>query len=298
MREMASGRVRTRTSRCFRGLLVALLALGFGQAAQALGRPTITAPAAGSTVSPTPTLSWGVVAGATWYRVWLSGTGSNGPSLLPCAFNSGAVDPGGCWVEGSVSLAITSPLAEGEYTLWVMAWNPNEAIWSAAHVFTVADRFVDKGYTVLDRQTGLEWEKKTTDGSVNDKDKVYNWTVTGNAADGTAFTKHLVDLNGACVSQSADGDSASGAFDTCPGFGHRDWRLPTVSELKTILDCSQGAACIDPIFGPTSSGLYWSSSTSMVSAQGAWAVGFFSGGGPDDRSKADLLRVRAVRGGL
>src|SRR5262249_55765309 len=79
-------------------------------------------------------------------------------------------------------------------------------------------RYVDNGDgTVTDKLTGLQWEKKTDDASVHDRDDRYSWGAGGAGAAGTAYTSFLAALNGACFA------------------GHCDWRLPTLTELQTIL---------------------------------------------------------------
>jgi len=161
-------------------------------------------------------------------------------------------------------------------------------------------RFEDRGKTVFDHQTNLEWEKKTgvvggaSDGNIHDVNNVYSWSTGTNNPDGTAFTVFLAGLNaGACVSTS-DGTTESNATD-CSFAGHGDWRLPKLSELKTIVDCSKGAPCVSPIFGPTQPGNYWSSSYANT-PQYAWRVGF-NDGNANVSNKTFNLYVRAVRGG-
>lgn len=169
-------------------------------------------------------------------------------------------------------------------------------------------RFVDNGDgTVTDRQTCLVWEQKngvegTTPGggnldftNPNDVDNSYQWSSTGTAMDGGAFTDFLLKLN-------------SGT-----GFaGHTDWRLPTSTgsntdptgkraELESIVDasatgCGIGGACINAEFGPTAATLYWSLSNGASSGD-AWYVDF-SSGDVNDASKGNELFVRAVRGGV
>jgi hypothetical protein len=149
-------------------------------------------------------------------------------------------------------------------------------------------RFVDNADgTVTDRLTGLQWEQKTDDASVHDKDNTYTWSTAlfGTDADGTAYTSFLATLNG------------GGCF-----AGQCDWRLPTRAELQTILlaepyPCAT-SPCIDQgVFGPTAAGYYWSSTTYASSPNEAWAVSFAIGA-VEGVVKGAGLSVRAVRGGL
>ena len=157
-------------------------------------------------------------------------------------------------------------------------------------------RFVDNGDgTVCDHQTGLMWEMKdaVSDNTVDltnprDVDNNYTWSISGGPPDGTAYTDFLARLNGDIASASASNQLG----------GHRDWRLPTIAELQTILDCSLGAPCIDPTFGPTAATLsaYWSSTSNAINLGVAWEANFDAGFVGFDRKSADR-RVRAVRGG-
>ena len=161
-------------------------------------------------------------------------------------------------------------------------------------------RFEDRGKTVFDHQTGLEWEKKDDNGGIHDKDNRYTWsTGIGNFAvnpDGTAFTVFLAGLNAGACSSTSDGTTESNQTD-CSFAGHGDWRLPKFSELKTILDCSNGAPCVAPIFGLTQSSYYWSSSSGADLPYYAWGV-YFNVGYSSYDYKSGPNYVRAVRGGL
>ena len=78
--------------------------------------------------------------------------------------------------------------------------------------------------TATDYDTGLQWEQKTDDGTVHDKDNKYSWNAVcpaGTTPDGTAFTVFLTGtLNNG---MSGDGTTTTGCF-----AGHCDWRLPAI----------------------------------------------------------------------
>jgi hypothetical protein len=155
-----------------------------------------------------------------------------------------------------------------------------------------AERFVDNGdVTVTDNLTGLQWERKTDDAGLHDKDTFYTWTDNGDAnntdADGTAYTTFLAALNGgACFA------------------GDCDWRLPTVLELQTILagpfPCATSPCVDQTAFGPTSTDAYWTATTVAGTPDFAWLIlfGTSQAGQVFFNGKFILRPVRAVRGGL
>lgn len=158
--------------------------------------------------------------------------------------------------------------------------------------------------TATDNATGLQWELKNDNGpgDVHDKDNTYTWNTTlgGTTPNGTAFTDFLASLNGGatgvgnCV--SGDGSSTTGGF-----AGHCDWRLPTIGELRSILDAQYPNCTIHPcttIPGFTVSSAYWSSSTYSFYSGGAWIVDFNNGNVIyDGKGNGYGYYVRAVRGG-
>ena len=163
--------------------------------------------------------------------------------------------------------------------------------------FVPSPRFEDTGLTVVDHATGLQWEKKTEDGSVHDLGNFYELSDPSDGdltdPDGSAFTEFLGMLND-CT--TTDGRTVSGGF-----AGHCDWRLPQVSELLTILDlgaagCGTGSPCINPSFGPTAADGHWSATT--IAGNPTHARGLnFEQGSIGFGEKDDDLVVRAVRGG-
>lgn len=175
-------------------------------------------------------------------------------------------------------------------------------------------RFRDLGNgTVLDLDTGLQWEKKGhLDGVMNrsdphDADNDYSWGYDPHPdrderrygpPNGTAFTEFLGALNNCRIADNEEMTVQLAGF-----AGHCDWRLPTLDELRGIIDmnvdgCGAGRACIDPRLGPTPPATYWVVTAGPVPSN-AWEVDFRWGLSfvDDEDSKAGHRLVRAVRGG-
>jgi len=174
-------------------------------------------------------------------------------------------------------------------------------------------RYVNNGDgTLTDLQTCLMWEMKTgtvgspvdcsttTCSNPHDVNNLYHWcsgfpncTNASNPPDGGAFTDFLQRVNGQLC-----------ATGTCPDLGgYSDWRVPTLAELQTIVDFTQGVCgggsgpCINPAFGPTQADNHWSASTNAGTPAQAWLVNF-NFGGASSNNKALVAYVRAVRGGF
>ena len=169
-------------------------------------------------------------------------------------------------------------------------------------VDTIAgQRFEDRGATVFDCQTNLEWEKKTADNVAD----FHTWSTLSGAPNGTAFTVFLPAVATALGGTACDHTTWSceattlAATDspTCtspPPAGC--WRLPEIDELKTILTAQfpscTSSPCIDPVFGPTEPSFYWSATSSSPLV--AWSV-FFDNGFVGGNDKVNAFHVRAVR---
>ena len=144
------------------------------------------------------------------------------------------------------------------------------------------DRFVDSVAGIVDRLTGLEWERKTDDASIHDKDNTYAYGVVPSTANGDAFTTFIDTLNNdpACLEGSCD------------------WRLPNVVELQTIrlADCSN-SPCVLPLFVPTATS-YMTGSLDQAGSFFVWLVSFNSGAITDISDSDQAFASRAVHGGL
>jgi len=115
---------------------------------------------------------------------------------------------------------------------------------------------------VLDRETGLVWQKSADD-------VTQNWY----EAQSYCYTLEL--------------------------GGRKGWRLPTIDELTTLIDPDQTDPALPgghPFTGSNLLSDYWSSTTDAYNTSYAWRVGFYDGGvGGYGKSKG--CYVRAVRSG-
>ncbi len=94
---------------------------------------------------------------------------------------------------------------------------------------------------------------------------------------------------------------ANGATDREGFAGYCDWLLPSLPELRTLVDLdapgclAPASPCIDPILGPTIPNFYWSS-TQVSSRVALHARGVtFTRGAETWTNKANLFFARAVR---
>jgi hypothetical protein len=78
--------------------------------------------------------------------------------------------------------------------------------------------------------------------------------------------------------------------------GYKDWHLPSISELETLIDTTKANPAIVPGFQNTVSDDYWSSTAGVSGSGGAWGVGF-GGGGSGYHGKGNSYYVRCVRAG-
>ena len=120
--------------------------------------------------------------------------------------------------------------------------------------------FVDNGNgTVTDKSTGLMWQQATAPGE-------YTWR------EALSYCENLTLA------------------------GYTDWRLPSVKELRSIVDYSVYNPAINTRYFPDTLHFYYWSSTPNAYNTYAWGIYFYQG---DDsyQNKADPYYVRAVRGG-
>lgn len=170
------------------------------------------------------------------------------------------------------------------------------------------ERFDTSGPTIIDRETGLEWEKKDAANGVqnltnpHDADNLYTWADFLGVPNGTVFDDFLVRLNapiGPGATSPGGGETEIGPTVTGCYANHCDWRLPTVQELMTIMQDefpSCGTPCVYPEFTPGNEGYYFSVSTVTENTNLVWRQDA-TDGGIAAYVKTQSSLARAVRGG-
>jgi hypothetical protein len=205
----------------------------------------------------TPTYEWTPVPGATRYRLLVQETtqaatiqDTNETSIIDEWYTAEEV---GCASEDGLCMVTPDIEVFEEYTWKVQACANEECgSWSEPLDFKLtppasagAPRFTDnEDGTVTDNATKLMWSKNANVFSLT-----YTWQT---------------------------------AVDICKGVAlgdHYDWRLPSLSELESLIDKGQSHPALPPgnPFMNVQSDYYWSSSTHDWDVGSAWGVDVGSG---------------------
>lgn len=176
-----------------------------------------------------------------------------------------------------------------------------------------------------DGKTGLIWEVKTTDGGLRDMTKTYtNYTENYPNRDCRAsFERNCEESNSGKLGDSTNADGFVKATNETGLCGAKDWRLPTIEELKGLVYCdnsiyirqddTEGKICDHPPVPATGetmttinttyfpntldgrdSSYFWSSSSSLHYSSAAASVDFYVGFAIK-KDKHHHARIRLVR---
>ncbi len=137
---------------------------------------------------------------------------------------------------------------------------------------------------VLDNHTGLMWEVKTTDGGLQDHNHRYTWFNPDEQTNGG----HPGTRNGGnCKESECDTLSYTAAINSRGLCGHKDWRLPTMVELQSIVDYGKRLPAIDNDFFPNTpvvefsaqlpSVEFWAMESWAGDPANAWGIDFRTG---------------------
>ena len=112
---------------------------------------------------------------------------------------------------------------------------------------------------VLDNVTGLMWEVKTTDGGLQDREHTYTWYSTDSSINGGGPG---VENGGNCKASRCDTEGYIEALNKQGLCGQKDWRLPLMEELRSIVNYGRSFPAIDIDYFPnTPSKRFWAIET-------------------------------------
>lgn len=190
------------------------------------------------------------------------------PPSQPVGLNDTGIDWGGNYPSGNNTTCTGETIAAQDCSHGRDATQDNDADGHAGFSFTKLDNngnalpaAASSWSCVRDEVTGLTWEGKTDDGAMRDTDNTYTWyNPDPNTNGGNAGSQN----GGACVGSNCDTYSYVQAVNSLPQAlcGARDWRMPSMPELLSIVDYSRVFPTIDTVFFPYQRGdSVWSGST-------------------------------------
>jgi hypothetical protein len=153
--------------------------------------------------------------------------------------------------------------------------------------------------TFTDNNTGYMWEIKDDSAGVHDVDNTYTWSSTVPDPDGTLFTVFLDTLNNKCdggetTACMSDADCVGIGNGLCGHAGYRDWCIPNVKKLQSIVDYGVSNPS-SSVPGSTGAAIHWSATTDTFNSDAVWVVSFFFGIVDSNDKDSGQPVARAVR---
>jgi hypothetical protein len=138
---------------------------------------------------------------------------------------------------------------------------------------------------VKDNTTGLIWEVKTKDKGLHDFEQSYTWYIPDSTHLG-GFDGRVDDGNNGCGGTLSECNTHSfiNAVNSAGWCGAKNWRLPTLDELSSLINFNKRGPAIDSDFFPnTASRFHWTLSKAAIAPPNAdgipsvWGIGFMDG---------------------
>lgn len=156
-------------------------------------------------------------------------------------------------------------------------WSSSSYIDEAGYVWPVnfADGFASNYSKASTSYMRCVSGSSGTEGSYTDNG---DYTITDNAT-GLVWQKCSRGQSGESCADTAARINWQGALEYCENLdlgGRTDWRLPSLNELKSLLDRSHYNPAINTTYFPATVGSYYWSSSSYVGTNSAWRVNFYN----------------------
>lgn len=153
---------------------------------------------------------------------------------------------------------------------------------------------------VRDNTTGLIWEGKTTDNGLHDSQHTYTWYNADDASNGGRVGMPGDPGDTICrgVAGGCDTEKFVYAVNASGWCGFRDWRMPSIEELGSIVNYGRSMPAIDQAVFPNmpQPAGFWSATPFAPEPSFAWIV-VFDEGIITHCVKSWAYHVRLVRGG-
>lgn len=146
-----------------------------------------------------------------------------------------------------------------------------------------------------DSASQLIWEVRTTDGGLRDNRATYSWF---NNNPNESFEFSGTPNGGSCFdNQNCDTEKYTQQVNAVGLCNAKDWRMPTIDELKTLVKRTTSAPTIDTTYFPnTPVFTFWSATTNIDFPEHAWYVDFTTGVADyASFNKSGAGKVRLVR---